>query len=230
VTHGRQLDALRQQLDEIFSTVYLKAHPEEAKKPEQLRWIPGRRLPGQPLTPHERYVVDGRTEGEKILLSSKVKKCLKCHQVEEVTRELKVAAEDQAGQDVLREATANTEVQDSGGDPSRAPAPLTASGEQGNVRIAKVRVPEKWLPYNRFDHQAHASIPELRTKGQGNWCVPCHETAQTSLKTDDVLLPSIAVCRSCHMESGGAQASCKSCHEFHAPKSAGALQLTKDHS
>ena len=39
------------------------------------------------------------------------------------------------------------------------------------------------------------------------------------MKTEDVLLPSIGVCRQCHMEPGGAQASCKSCHDFHVPES-----------
>ncbi|MEO7863059.1 MAG: FHA domain-containing protein, partial [Nitrospirales bacterium] len=79
VTHGRQPEVLRQQLEEIFSAVYLQAHPEEAKKPEHLRWIPGRRLPGQPQSAQERYVLDERAEAEKILFSPKVKKCLKCH-------------------------------------------------------------------------------------------------------------------------------------------------------
>lgn len=202
VTHGRQLDALRRQLDEIFSAVYLQAHPEEAKKPEHLRWIPGRRLPGQPQTPQERYVVDERTEGEKILLSSKVKKCLKCHHVEDVSPDQAAVA---------------------GEEGSRI-------GDQVKARIAKVNVPDRWLPYNRFDHRAHAAIPELKSKGQGNWCVPCHENAGGSVRTEDVLLPSISLCRTCHFEPGGAQAGCKSCHEFHVPKPSGELPLTSFHS
>jgi hypothetical protein len=218
VTHGRQLDELRRQLDEIFSGEYLQAHPEEAKQPEQLRWIPGRRLPGQPQTPQERYVVGGRTEGEKILLSSKVKKCLKCHVKEDGFQGGGVATG--------HASTASSSVEaDIGVDSSRPAvdvtqgAPSSAGTEEtAKPRIARVNVPVRWLPYSRFDHRAHAAIPELRSKGQGNWCVPCHENAVGSVTSDDVLLPSIALCRTCHVEPGGAQASCKSCHEFHVPK------------
>ncbi len=212
VTHGRQPEILRQQLDEIFSAVYLQAHPEEAKKPEHLRWIPGRRLPGEPQPMHERYVLDGRAEAEKILFSSKVKKCLKCHMAEPV------------------EAQENQETLMSSPDPTQTPVPAQENGQEGSgvtysgsallnptqFLIAKVNVPTRWLPYSRFDHQAHAALPELTLKG--NWCVSCHENAPASLKTEDVLLPSIGLCRNCHMEPAGAQASCKSCHEFHVPK------------
>lgn len=88
----------------------------------------------------------------------------------------------------------------------------------GLFRIARVQVPVRWLPYSRFDHQAHFALPEIKERGKGNWCVACHENAPASRKTEDVLLPSIGLCRNCHMEPAGAQASCKSCHEFHSPK------------
>ena len=212
VTHGRQPEILRQQLDEIFSAVYLQAHPEEAKKPEHLRWIPGRRLPGEPQPMQERYVLDGRAEAEKILFSSKVKKCLKCHIAEPV--------EVQENKETLMSSPDSTQTrvpaQENGQEGSGVKHSGSALPNRTQFRIAKVNVPSRWLPYSRFDHQAHAALPELTLKG--NWCVSCHENAPASLKTEDVLLPSIGLCRTCHMEPAGAQASCKSCHEFHFPK------------
>lgn len=230
VTHGRQLDGLRQQLDEIFSAVYLQAHPEEAKKPESSRWIPGRRLPGQPQTPQERFVVDGRTEGERTLLSPKVKKCMKCHYVEEVSRDPAMVTVGQVKSDFPREVNKVQDIQPADGDPVLTSSLPAEVGHQAKTRIARVKVPVRWLPYNRFDHRAHAAIPEIKSKGEGNWCVPCHENAVGSVKSDDVLLPSISLCRTCHFEPGGAQASCKSCHEFHVPKLPGELPATSFHS
>ncbi len=230
VTHGRQTDALRQQLLEIFSSAYVQSHPEEEKKPEHLRWIPGRRLPGQPPTAHERHAVDGRTEAERLLLSPKVKKCLKCHVKDVIApgaareagdvRATSPSAEGNAGPDGSK--SANEMVQ---GVPSQV-----GTDEPLAARIAKVNVPLRWLPYNRFDHQAHAAIPEIKAKGQGNWCLPCHENAAASVRSEDVLLPSISLCRSCHFEPGGAQASCRSCHEFHAPQKPDHRSLTNVHS
>ena len=266
VIHGRQPEILRQQLEEIFSAVYLQTHPEEAKKPEHLRWIPGRRLPGQPQSMQERYVLDGRAEAEKILFSPKVKKCMKCHATEPIgsfptsaaseDRPVSASVEAQENQKAplsppdstqARVSVQGNEQQGSGvpegsdesgrrGDnafANRASAEKSVllaknstldkySGSavptRGQFRIARVNVPVRWLPYSRFDHQAHAALPELKLKGKENWCVTCHENAPASLKTEDVLLPSIALCRTCHMEQGGAQASCRSCHDFHVPK------------
>lgn len=194
VTHGREPEAVRQQLDEIYSGVYLQAHPEEVKKPERIGGIQGRQLQGEPQTVHERYVVGRRAEAEKVLFSPKAKRCLKCHSVESPMSDQPTTASENGV-----------------GSSSALPSP-------GLFRIAKVNVAVRWLPYSRFDHQAHFALPEIKERGKGNWCVACHENAPSSNKTEDVLLPSIGLCRNCHMEQAGAQASCKSCHEFHVPK------------
>lgn len=253
VTHGRQPEILRQQLDEIFSAVYLQAHPEEAKKPEHLRWIPGRRLPGQPQSVQERYVLDGRAEAEKILFSPKVKKCIKCHSTELFESSPTAASSENGSAPPPVEGEENQARVPTQGNEQEGSGVLEGSEESGRredtalknsaldkyseselpkraqVRIARVNVPSRWLPYSRFDHQAHAALPELKLKGNGNWCVTCHENAPASLKTEDVLLPSIALCRTCHKEPAGAQASCNSCHEFHAPKPPGLLpSVAKD--
>ena len=244
VTHGRQLDIVRQQLEEIFAGSYMQAHPEEAKKPPGTRWIPGRRLPALPQTAQERYMVDRLGEAEKLLLSSKSRRCLKCHETEPVGQASK---EDAAVGGVS--GTPNTKGikvdAENGGGVVRANHLLdntimVAQTGALSLRIRKVTALYRehaggWMPYSRFDHQAHASLPELEVKGgrirndttnenrnenkHENWCVACHEQTPRSMKTEDVLLPSIGVCRQCHMEPGGAQANCKSCHDFHVPKS-----------
>ena len=269
VTHGRQPEAVRQQLIEIFSAVYLQIHPEEAKKPERMRWIPGRQLYGQPQTAHERYAVDRQSEAEKLLFSPKIKRCLKCHLVESsVPGQPTAASENSMGSAqvaareklegravfpddsrasvpasgdnaLVRKRSSGIAEERSRSEASISESPSTKSSEmdvfpvsssmldksftsgligQPLFRIASVHVPARWLPYSRFDHQAHSALPELKEKGKGKWCVACHENAPASRKTEDVLLPSIGLCRTCHRDPGGAQADCKSCHEFHAPK------------
>ena len=274
VTHGREPEAVRQQLDEIYSGVYLQAHPEEAKKPESIRWIPGRQLPGQPQTAHERYVVDRRAEAERSLFSTrKIIKCLKCHSVEASESNQVTAASEKEQELSQFQGMAGGKPEAEGSLLGSSHTSLHAYGDEREVGIesvgtsdesdrsgtnrsespnasarkiemdvfpntnltldkfsasklprphpfliARVNVPVRWLPYSRFDHQAHAALPELKEKGKGNWCVACHENAPTSRKTEDVLLPSIGLCRNCHMEPAGAQASCKSCHDFHVPK------------
>ncbi len=91
--------------------------------------------------------------------------------------------------------------------------------------VVPVNVPTRWLPYSRFDHAAHFGLAEIKKKN--NVCLACHESAATSRRTEDVLLPRIGLCRTCHMEPGGAQAGCKACHDFH-PQSATATAIRND--
>lgn len=233
VSHGRQPEEVRQQLDEMFSLFYLQTHPEEAKKPDHLRWIPGRRLPGQAPTEHERYVTDRRAEAERSLFSAKkILKCLKCHSVEPA----RSGMTDTASTGLAEKSNQGPKNASIASIPSSKIAELhafpaansslssldkgssSAVPSVGQFRIVRVNVPVRWLPYSRFDHQAHAALPEIKERGKGNWCVACHESAPASRKTEDVLLPSAGICRNCHMEPVGAQARCRSCHEFHAPK------------
>ena len=65
----------------------------------------------------------------------------------------------------------------------------------------------RWLPKGDFDHESHRSTS----------CESCHD-ALGSKRSEDVLLPKIAVCRECH---GGQhsedllQSTCIECHDFH---------------
>lgn len=233
VSHGRQPEAVRQQLDEMFSLFYLQTHPEEAKKPEHLRWIPGRRLPGQAPTEHERFVTDRRVEAERSLFSAKkILKCLKCHSVETGrpgatnTASTGLPTENSQGpKNASIPSISSSKTAELHAFPATSSTyssldknSSSAVPSAGQFQIMRVNVPVRWLPYSRFKHQAHAALPEIKDRGKGNWCVACHENAPGSRRTEDVLLPSVGICRNCHMEPTGAQARCKSCHEFHAPK------------
>ncbi len=73
--------------------------------------------------------------------------------------------------------------------------------------VEPVSVANAWFPKSRFTHNAHRDTE----------CTTCHR-AQTSTTSADVLMPSIATCRTCH---GGEHATnkvpstCISCHGFH---------------
>lgn len=68
----------------------------------------------------------------------------------------------------------------------------------------------RWLPKGDFDHASH----------RNSSCTTCHAAA-ASTRSEDVLLPKIAVCRECH---GGEhaedrlQSTCIECHAFHQPE------------
>ncbi len=185
VTHGRQPKAVRQELNEIYADLYLRTLPKE-----QRRFAGVRRLPGQPPTPQELFVDDRVERAEGVLYPPKGKKCAKCHVVENING--KSFGPSASTIDMLLTETLRSSE---------------------NFSVAEVRVPQRWLPFSRFDHAAHFGIPEIRAKG--NVCVFCHKNAEQSKKTEDVLLPGIALCRSCHVDPGGAQAECKTCHVFH---------------
>ena len=202
VIHGRQPAEVHQELEEIYAAYYLRAHPEEAKKQETVR-----RLPGQPLTPKEIFVEDRRGRAERVLFPPKGKKCAKCHSIQ--VTELQTESRN----DGLSSAPDN--MSSSGKillDKSDANSLLRPS----ILRVLPTGIPKRWLPYSRFDHDAHKGLPEFRSKS--TWCLACHEDAATSKRTEDVLLPSVNLCRTCHFEPDGAQASCKTCHEFHERK------------
>ena len=69
---------------------------------------------------------------------------------------------------------------------------------------ARTAIPTRWLPHSRFNHDAHRMLA----------CTECHK-ARESQETTDVLLPSIATCRECHRDSGGARSRCVECHLYH---------------
>jgi len=86
--------------------------------------------------------------------------------------------------------------------------------------VAPPGVPTDWLPDARFPHERHGESLGLE-------CTYCHEGAETSTATADVLLPGIEICRECHgqgeasalTESGDESrrvpSACVDCHSYH---------------
>ena len=67
------------------------------------------------------------------------------------------------------------------------------------------------MPRAAFDHTPHLMVT----------CTSCH-AADTSTKTSDVLLPSRAICATCHAGTAGArgqsaraESACFACHRYH---------------
>src|SRR5579884_498316 len=71
----------------------------------------------------------------------------------------------------------------------------------------KANLTTRWLPEGEFDHNAHQMVD----------CRSCHEKAESSRLTSDVLLPGIAVCQRCHIagRTDAARGSCDECHQYH---------------
>lgn len=73
--------------------------------------------------------------------------------------------------------------------------------------VAKSDIPLTWNKNTFFNHGAHDAVT----------CESCHTKSRESKLTGDVLLPKVAECQKCHMntEGHGADASCITCHSFH---------------
>lgn len=77
------------------------------------------------------------------------------------------------------------------------------------------RQPVRWESDAVFSHQAHQAVS----------CKDCHSAALKSQSGQDILLPSIAACKSCHdgrsspqgpvLAAGHAESGCFLCHEYH---------------
>ena len=81
--------------------------------------------------------------------------------------------------------------------------------DETRYTITAPNIPAVWMTKARFDHGAHEELS----------CESCHEKTRTSTETKDLLLPSIAVCRECHMEgakAGFVESDCTQCHAYHA--------------
>jgi predicted CXXCH cytochrome family protein len=71
-----------------------------------------------------------------------------------------------------------------------------------------VSLQDSFFPKAKFSHAAH----------EGATCTSCH-AALTSESSEDVLLPSIETCRSCHAGEHTeirTPSTCVSCHDFHS--------------
>jgi hypothetical protein len=84
--------------------------------------------------------------------------------------------------------------------------------------IAPVRLTNRYLPWGGFNH----NVPEHQKDAHGApTCLSCHK-AEQSAHAEDVLLPKIAECDSCHGKTAAetvtaAGSDCAECHGFHNP-------------
>lgn len=80
-------------------------------------------------------------------------------------------------------------------------------------RIVAPNVPEIWFTHAKFDHHAHRGVT----------CIDCHQQAEKSETSGDLMLPGMMTCAKCHSPSqgsgptltGGARFHCTECHRYH---------------
>lgn len=80
---------------------------------------------------------------------------------------------------------------------------------EGLPELTPVRLTARYFPMARFNHADHMSGAIK--------CETCHK-AETSASAEDVLMPSITVCRACHDDSAARTAiasDCLTCHAYH---------------
>jgi hypothetical protein len=76
----------------------------------------------------------------------------------------------------------------------------------GLPQMSQPAIPSRWLTHSVFDHRAHKALA----------CTSCHEGALTSTRHQDVLMPRLGHCQTCHQTGKGfARADCAECHLFH---------------
>ena len=90
--------------------------------------------------------------------------------------------------------------------------------------VVNPRVPKRWLRHAVFPHNRHELLR----------CIECHHGMQDgssaedagfvmlSTRSEDILMPSINVCRSCHQGDAASQIGtvsgrCTDCHRYHGP-------------
>lgn len=91
-------------------------------------------------------------------------------------------------------------------EPARGEFPVVKKVNQIRGQYADGR-PEgaPWFEHARFSHRAHRGIE----------CSSCHRAARASTKTEDVLIPKLENCLSCHGSTGTPQDRCAQCHLYH---------------
>jgi hypothetical protein len=172
---------------------YITAHPNELRE----RQNPYRDLAGKPSLAKNRVLTADQWVAERIAVSEELlwhKTCAQCHSLTMTPlADTSLARWDGATVTSLRRPT------------SVAAKPLPASS--GPLPIIKpAYVTERWFKHARFDHDAH----------RGFACVNCHQKALTSMEASDVLIPGIAICKTCHAPGPEhAESRCFECHTYH---------------
>ena len=94
----------------------------------------------------------------------------------------------------------------------------TPTTRNGRADVIPVNLQKSYFVHGRFDHEDH----------EQKSCTSCHR-ADRSQSSNDLLLPGIKTCRTCHLGEDAKQAevpsSCAMCHSYH-PRG---RRLPKDH-
>ncbi len=97
------------------------------------------------------------------------------------------------------------------------PATRAARASDIMPEFTPVRLTTEYFPMAHFNHAAHET-------GEID-CSTCHR-AEHSSRTDDILMPSITVCRACHDDTSGrtgVASDCLTCHGYHQDDKAAPL-------
>lgn len=190
VPHDR-LDVVHAFVVKKFSE-YIAAHPNELREIQD----PARDLTGKPSTPSTRTVTPSQWVREQVIVAEELlwhKTCSQCH-------------------DIVRGPLAPTDIgRWSAGTVDFAPrtqrvATILAAPGAEPPQIAPALTTLRWMPHAKFDHEAHRPFS----------CESCHQKALTSTETNDVLLPGIATCQTCHAPGPDhAESRCFECHTYH---------------
>jgi hypothetical protein len=174
-------------------TEYIAAHPAELREMQ----VPQRTLTGRPAPPRlqtltaPQWIAEHTAVAEQLLWK---KTCAQCHAIsgvrlQDTTLGRWDAASAQNAQLIVG--------------PAGAPVALSAATLPV---IAPAKITQTWLPHSKFDHDAH----------RGFSCVSCHQKTLSSTESTDILIPGIAVCRTCHAPGPAhAESRCFECHTYH---------------
>ena len=150
---------------------------------------PKRDLTGKPIPPEVRVLTPGQWVAEQTAEAEELlwrKTCKQCHELRFPAKSPSYKTETPAGRG------------------SEAAGFLTPSTQLPEVERMYRVLP--WMPRSKFDHDAH----------RGFTCVSCHPKALTSTESNDILLPGIATCRTCHAPGPEhAESRCFECHTYH---------------
>lgn len=107
---------------------------------------------------------------------------------------------------VTQQLTEAERVLFSGGGGCRHCHTETRPWEPGTLpTLAAAKITSRWMPLSHFSHDSHRVLR----------CDACHEGAEKSTKSSDVLMPGIKSCRECHNPSVGVKSECVDCHRYH---------------
>lgn len=83
--------------------------------------------------------------------------------------------------------------------------------------VTPVRLQTDWYPFAAFDHVAHMTPGDRKSRDTRQTCDECHD-AQSSKDSHDILIPGIKNCVECHgpvNDNTQVALSCRGCHGFH---------------